>query len=266
MIDWGEAPDGSRARIYWPAVRSSDVLTLAARLYPNHLLSAADAHTIECKAGGGVAYVPIPAGGNQSLAGLLTVELPSGIEVGNQFEVVVRRITSRRPVDRRVAALPTLSGAAVAQGQLVADWRYVVGTFAMRIPVRQESAILPEEEDLLAILKWRLSIVSSADRWLPVLHRYIDYVSARVNGMEETPRRSPPLKAVTIPRRAQRLATQARAARTAAPARSRVLSTIVSATSKGSSSKRKRGRRAPSRAPDRRSRRWSGARGWNGSC
>jgi hypothetical protein len=35
---------------------------------------------------------------------------------------------------------------------------------------------------LLAILKWRLSI-SASDRWHPVLRRYVDYVSARVNGM-----------------------------------------------------------------------------------
>ena len=89
------------------------------------------------------------------------------------------------------------------------------------------------------------------------------------------PRQRDGRNAATIPRRSKRLLSRAglkgwprraRAARTAAPARSRVLSTIVSATSKGSSSKRKRGRRAPSRAPDRRSRRWSGARGWNGSC
>ena len=139
---------------------------------------------------------------------------------------------------------------AAAQGQLVADWRYVVGTFAMRIPVRQERAILPEEEDLLAILKWRLSIVSSVDRWRPVLHRYIDYVSARVNGMGGNAATIPAAQSGYYPRRAERLATEAQASITAAPARSRVSSTIASATSKGSSSKRKRGRRAPSESSE----------------
>jgi hypothetical protein len=38
MIDFGEAPLGSAARIFWPAVRSSDVLALAAGIYPNHPL------------------------------------------------------------------------------------------------------------------------------------------------------------------------------------------------------------------------------------
>jgi Pro-kumamolisin, activation domain len=183
MIDWGEAPDKSRARIYWPAVQSSDVLALAARLYPNHLLSAVDAHTVECRAGGRVVYVPVPAGGDQSFAGLLTVELPGGVRYGNDFEVVVRRITSRRPVGRQLAVTSAVSGSAAATSQLVTDWRYVVGTFTIRIPVQQERTILPGEEHLLAILKWRLGIVPATNRWRPVLRRYIDYVSARVNGM-----------------------------------------------------------------------------------
>jgi hypothetical protein len=176
MIDWGQAPHGSAARIYWPAVSSSDVLALAARLYPNHLLSAVDGHTVECRSGGGVAYVPIPAGGNQSFAGLITVELAAGIRVGNQFEVVVRRITSRRPIHSRDDAQPAGSG------QIAVDWRYIVGTFTARIPVQRDRTILPDEENLLAILKWRLSL-SAGDRWHPVLRRYVDYVSARVNGM-----------------------------------------------------------------------------------
>lgn len=175
MIDWGNAPEASLARIYWPAARSSDVLALATRLYPHHQISAVDAHTVECRAGGGVAYVPIPTGGTQSLAGLLTVELPTGIRVGDEFELVVRRITSRRPADRRIDAQP------VGSGQLVVDWRYVVGTFSARISVQRDSLILPDEENLLAILKWRLSI-SAGTRWQPVFQRYVDYVSARVNG------------------------------------------------------------------------------------
>jgi hypothetical protein len=86
MIDFGEAPHGSAARIFWAAVRSSDVLALAEGIYPNHLLSALDGHTIECRSGGGVAYVPIPAGGTESFAGLITIELPAGIRVGNQYD------------------------------------------------------------------------------------------------------------------------------------------------------------------------------------
>jgi hypothetical protein len=158
------------------------VLALATRLYPNHLLSAVDGHTVECKSGGGVAYVPIPRGDNQSFAGLITVDLPAGIRLGNQFEVVVRRITSRRPVDRPLVVLSAGAGNAIAKSKFVTDWRYVVGTFTIRIPVQQEHIILPGEEHLLAILKWRLGIVPPTNRWHPVLRRYIDYVSAR-NGM-----------------------------------------------------------------------------------
>ena len=43
MIDWGNTPAGSQASIYWPAVASSDVLTLADKFYSTHQLSASDA-------------------------------------------------------------------------------------------------------------------------------------------------------------------------------------------------------------------------------
>jgi hypothetical protein len=177
MIDWGDVPIGSIARIYWPAVSSADVLALAARLYPSHPLSAADAHTVQCKVTSGVSFVPIPSGGDQSFAGLLTVQLPAGIRVGNEFDVVVRRITTRRPVERDDVDI------LAARGRPIVDWRYIVGTFTVRIPVQHEHTILPEEESLLSILKWRLTLVPPSDRWYPVLLRYVDYVSARVNGM-----------------------------------------------------------------------------------
>jgi hypothetical protein len=184
MIDFGKAPYGSAARIYWPAVRSSDVLALAAGIYPNHLLLALDGHTIECKSGGGVAYVPIPAGSMESFAGLIIIELPAGIRVGNQFEIIVRRITSRLPnLDRQLVLTPAVSGSVAEKSRLVTNWRYVVGTFTIRIPVQQEHSILSGEEELLAILKWRLGIVAPTNRWHPVLRRYVDYVSARVNSM-----------------------------------------------------------------------------------
>ena len=63
------------------------------------------------------------------------------------------------------------------------NWRYVVGTFAVRIPVTTPKVMLPLEENTLAIMKWRLSEMSPANRWYPVLQRYIGYVIARINGL-----------------------------------------------------------------------------------
>src|SRR5262249_37554851 len=74
MITWGGTPEGSTASIYLPAVKASDILALADRMYPAHLLSMGDAHTIECTTGGAT-LVPIPQGVGR-YAGLLSVDLP----------------------------------------------------------------------------------------------------------------------------------------------------------------------------------------------
>ena len=61
-------------------------------------------------------------------------------------------------------------------------WRYVTGAFQIKIPVTTEEKLLGPEENTLAILKARLAAMSPLYRWYPVLQRYIQVVSGRVNG------------------------------------------------------------------------------------
>ena len=192
MIDWGGTPVGSVARIYWPGVEAASVLQLASRLYPSSTLSAADAHTIECEVAGPVSYVPIPAGSGGSFAGLLTVDLPASVRVGNTFDVLVRRITTKQmgktaPPNSSRQSIVT---AAVGERQLV--WRYISGSFLARISVQPEPRILPVDENLLAILKWRLGLVGPGNRWYPILLRYIRDLSGRINGMGGNASQIPP--------------------------------------------------------------------------
>jgi hypothetical protein len=177
MIDWGNTPLGSVANVYWPQVSSAQVLKIASSLYATHCLSAVDSNTIQCTVTGGVTYIPIPNGPGQNFAGLFTVDLPNGIHVGDEFNVIVRRITARQ-------SSPALERASSGGDQKrLLNWRCIAGTFQVKIPVSHEPALLIPEENLLAILKWRLENMSSAYRWYPVVQRYIAYVSARVKGM-----------------------------------------------------------------------------------
>jgi hypothetical protein len=66
------------------------------------------------------------------------------------------------------------------------------GSFLVRIPVQKESTILPGDENLLAILKWRLGLINPGNRWYPVLLRYIAYLTARINGMGGNASQIPP--------------------------------------------------------------------------
>ena len=209
MIDWGKTPLGSAANIYWPQVDAAQVLQLASRMYGAHLLSASDSHTIQCKVSRGVTYVPIPPGSGDNFAGLFTVDLPPTVVKGQEFNITVRRVATRRkpgiifakghdkPVSHRVvdAAKPSHghvlrsrhAAALVEQPPPIArelpNWRYVVGTFQVKIPVATKDLILPAEENTLAIFKWRLQQMAPSNRWYPVLQRYIAYLSARVDGL-----------------------------------------------------------------------------------
>lgn len=205
MIDWGKIPVGSAASIYWPQVLASEVLFLARQLYGSQTLSASDAHTIQCTVTGGVTYVPIPTGAGESFAGLFTVDLPTTVVAGQEFDIVVRRVGTK-PIDRIVINTPRMRqtmestrGKPQAKvnverdqkpGELILPsnrYRYVVGTFQVKIPVATADSLLVPEMNTLAIMKWRLSRMASSNRWYLVLKRYIGYIADRVQGLGGDP-------------------------------------------------------------------------------
>ena len=132
MIDWGNTPAGSTAMIYWPQAKGIDVVRLARRLYGTDEWSLLDPNTLMCTVNGGVSFLPIPGGGTERIAGLFTVDLPSGVKVGEEFNIVVRRFSTRRPPPTRPVAN---RGQKSPRGTVQTNWRYTVGTFQVKIPV-----------------------------------------------------------------------------------------------------------------------------------
>jgi hypothetical protein len=131
MFDWGNVPVGSVATLYLPGFDTNDILLLAAKKYRSHRMVRIDEHTLKFDTGG-ITYLPIPfADGN--FPGLLTVDLPEGIEKGQAFKIVVRQVTGeQQPIamTHRIEA-PRPS------------WRRIVGSFQLTIPVRDKADILP---------------------------------------------------------------------------------------------------------------------------
>jgi hypothetical protein len=205
MIDWGEVPAGSVASLYWPDVNAAEVLALAAALYPGHGLASLDPHTLQCQISARVAYIPIPAGTGGSFAGLFTLSLPASVHVGSEYDITVRRISSRR---QRVEQPPQIQAAHVEAAHVEAahveasagapaasaalEWRYISGTFHMKVPVQRDGEILPVDENLLSILEWRLTAIGPGSRWYPVLLRYIDVLKQRIIGFGGDPAQIPP--------------------------------------------------------------------------
>ena len=207
MILWGDVPPGSTAQIYWPGVASAEVIKLASWMYGVHPLTAADANTIEIKTIKGATLVPIPQGTDANFAGLFTIDLPQTMKTGQEFNIVVRRISKRLlhavppppppPPGPKIAAAGRASGGHPAVKKLVGDIvdqaaviekrffyeRYIVGSFQVKIPVSTRAAMLPAEETTLAILKARLEAMPTSSLWYPVLLRYIGQIAGRVDGL-----------------------------------------------------------------------------------
>ena len=76
---------------------------------------------------------------------------------------------------------------AADDSERVINWRYVVGTFQMQIPVRPDDEILPGEKSLLSFLRWRHRRLDPTDRWHPVLLRWIGVIERRIYGLGGNP-------------------------------------------------------------------------------
>jgi hypothetical protein len=207
LIDWATVPAGSTANVYWPGINASDVIALANQWYSAHDISASDIHTLlmpitDAKQ----TYIPIPTSAGEKFAGLITINLPSTIVKGMEFQIVVQRITTALYTPRiiAIAEVPRLASnsqkvihaAAEAPQQNTNGetyyWRQIVGSFSLHIPIVPHENLLPTEYDSLAILKWRLTQIPPTHRWYPVIERLIAATEGRIEGAGGDPAQVPP--------------------------------------------------------------------------
>ena len=187
MIDWTNVPEDQQAEIYLPHVDAKTVLAMAAELYSTEALTLVDAHTVGC-ATGGVTYIPLPqgSGNGANFVGLMSVNLPYGIKKGQSYTVVVRQVTNAAATVTPPPPPPPISRTgAPARHELT--WRSVLGTFQVNIPVSTKEALLPKEEQRLAIFRWIFETMPKQRRWYPVLQRYLEGIAGRVEGFGGDP-------------------------------------------------------------------------------
>jgi len=181
MIDWADMPPDQEARIYLPGVDADTVLAIAGPLYAAHDLQRADAHTLAFTTGG-FSMMPLPPSTSGNLAGLLSVRLPDTIRKGQQFTITVRQVTTAS-AEAPIIFDPKTAAAGPGEFQ----WRRVVGTFQVTVPVSTKEALLDPEEQLLSILRWIQQGIPQPSQWYPVFERYIDQIAGRVSGLGGNP-------------------------------------------------------------------------------
>jgi hypothetical protein len=190
LVFWGNTPEGSTASFYLPAVSAAEIEGLASAMYQTHLLTALDAHTIQCPVGGAT-LIPIPNGTTRN-AGLLTIALPATVTRGDQYSVNIIQLTQGQATLRPQPPPPPQPQIAIAEQQNATaektfTWRRVLGAFRVTIPVKTKSELLGREERLLGWLLWILETLPVSNRWYPVLQRYIRQIKGRVSGFGGNP-------------------------------------------------------------------------------
>ena len=199
MIDWGRLPAGSKGNIYLPGTSATTILEMANKMYARHGLSSSDLHTLTCAARG-ITYMPIPPGGGSNYAGLLTVDLPPTVKRGQSFKVITRQLTNvfaKRPTPpppppgivaraktRAVVRPEKIPGVVVTD---LIEWRRVLGSFQLSIPVETRETLLGPEERLLSVLRWIAEGIPHHNRWYPVFRRYLEQIGGRVTGLGGDP-------------------------------------------------------------------------------
>jgi hypothetical protein len=195
MIFWGKTPAGSQAQLYLPALNAKDILQIADSRYFTHKLTQVDAHTIAFNTGG-VTFVPLPSA-SSAAAGLLAIDLPTGIQKGDIYNVAVRQVTDATPPQViEISGRPQQDRAEIYKP---ASWRRVSGAFQFTITISTKSKLLLSEERLLAVMRWIWEHMPHQKRWYPVLQRYISDIAGRVQGFGGDPSQIPPSETGQVP-------------------------------------------------------------------
>jgi hypothetical protein len=98
----------------------------------------------------------------------------------------LRKVAARRPTPPDDGGIEVALPVEGRQHDLV-EWRRVLGTFQVSIPVQTRPMLLEAEERLLSVLRWIARSIPTRERWHPVFERYLAQVTDRVTALGGDP-------------------------------------------------------------------------------
>lgn len=166
MIRWNDLPAATKVTLYVPEWDSDEVMQLAAHRQGPNVLHKVDAHTLAIDVAADVAFVPIPSRATKSYAGLITLETPLGVRVGESYTVDLHQYSS----------IPTRFN----------------GAFRIVIPIQSDETLLPLTIRNLALLRYIAQARPKNNRWQPIFSRWISGLVAKVVALGGDPNQVPP--------------------------------------------------------------------------
>jgi hypothetical protein len=192
MVLWGTTPKGSQAQFYLPTLDATEVVSLARAVHGSTRLQVFDPHTLRVPVGGAT-FIPIPRGTGRS-AGLLTVDLPDGVQRGDIHEITVRQLTEDTAqsgviilLDKHGEAPEQTRDQTRQNPERSFSWLRQLGAFQVTIAISTKQHLLFREERLYAWLLFIYQAIPQKSRWHPVFRRYLDQIAGRVRGFGGDP-------------------------------------------------------------------------------
>lgn len=166
VIDWGNLPRESLVTFYMPQVDAAEVVRYAGTRQSPGNLKLVGPGTVACRVSD-VGFLPIPGPLDATIAGLVSVQLPPGVSVGETYRVVLRQVGAR--------------------GGQTRNGMRVLGTTEFQIKVGIAKDLLPKQIHKLSVLRHVAKAIPAGNRWAPVFARYLAELEDRVRAFGGDP-------------------------------------------------------------------------------
>jgi len=156
LIRWHNLPAESEVTMYFSDIDTALIALLAEFRRSPLAFEVVDKHTLKLNVAGAT-WLPIPGGRELNIPALLSIKLPDAVTYGQEFRVSIHQV---RGADGRI-----------------------IGACEFRIPVSKAELILDDELRSLSVFKHIVSTIPPANRWYPLMRRYVHHLGLKVDAL-----------------------------------------------------------------------------------
>ncbi len=158
MIVWNDLPEDSTATVYFPNFNCENIVNLRNLRHAPANVRILDSNRLQL-AVGGITYLPVPAGQNARIPGIIAIDLPERVRNGQRWTVDVVQL---RGEDGRST-----------------------GAFQVVVEVTKAELMAADELATLKLMFDRLSLLPKTHSWRPILEERVRYLRDRSKALAD---------------------------------------------------------------------------------